>query len=949
MIRKLFITLFNVERSEFRIVFWLIFQSVFLGIFVGTYDVAAHSLFLEEFGDKAIPQAYVISGVLGIFTTFIYSQLQKYLRFSVLSVINLVYITIATGTIRILFEVSTTEIGTYTAFVFFGPLNILAILGFWGLANRIFSLRQGKRLFGIIDSGLIIGVILSMASIPILPAIFGFTPNVKDLISVSSAFVLLTTLIQFRILRLRNVRESNLQPIGTQKTTKKVNLIKNKYLRYMSFFVGLSMIVAFFIQFIFLAVTEKQYESSADLALFLAQFTLAMMIITLIVKTFVYNRLIKTYGLKVTLLILPFLLILILLGVTVLSYSTDVSTVESSGFMLYFILVALARLFSNALKAGLEVPAFKLLYHSLDKDIKYDAQARIDGVVNEISAVCSGLILTGLALIFKDSIYFVYVLAGILGLWIWVTFYLYKHYRDSLAQTDQELVEKKEKLGIEALIKEKKINLSPFKERILNVINPLFISASNPVSDKIRNANFSYNSLSDRINSFDEEQILEALDYIDYHVDKTFTPLLLNLLKSPSDQIKFRAIQVAAKYDDPTINSILVENVKSPKFKQLIFSILTERKSDIIAVIAYHFDSSSSSYEYQKDLIDLVAQVKGGKAIEFLRGIYLRSNPRLVDLAIVRLSELGHQEIEQKETLVRIVKERLEIAAWNLVVQLNLDPEEHKELHQIFQKQIANDRVVIFNILSLIYERSMLKKAQENFELDTLEGTEMSLELMDMMLEDSIKPLVNVYFEEYGVREKINRIADYYPIENITEENVIDMISTRDIRYLNHNVIAFAIMKHFGSLSKVSLLKAHFYNPTYSIREAVHFILANYFEDHYRELVGRMREKERKEFYINIPADIKELIAFKFSKLIEMKSLKTLDFDHFGELSSHVNNKFVDHIEVYFDFENDLVLPAEKANPETQKNSLSLDRKNLFELAGDQQFLRFLLQNESLA
>ncbi|MCB0476549.1 MAG: hypothetical protein KDC84_00195 [Crocinitomicaceae bacterium] len=920
-----------------------------MGIFVGTYDVAAHSLFLDQFGDKAIPQAYVFSGFLGIATTFIYSLLQKYLKFSALSVINLTYITIATGTIRVLFEVSTTEMATYMAFIFFGPLNILAILGFWGLANRIFSLRQGKRLFGIIDSGLIIGVILSMASIPILPALFGYTPDVKDLISVSSAFVLLATLIQFRILRLKTVRESNLAPIKAQKSAKKVSLIKNKYLLFMSLFVGLSMVVAFFIQFIFLAVTEKQYESSADLAMFLAQFTLAMMIVTLIVKTFVYNRLIKTYGLKVTLLILPFLLILILLGINILSYTSDVSTVESSGFMLYFILVALGRLFSNALKSGLEVPAFKLLYHSLDKEIKYDAQARIDGVVNEISAVCSGLILTGLALIFKESIYFVYVLVGILGLWIVVTFYLYKHYRDSLAQTDQQVSTKKESIEIEALIKEKKIQLTPFKRHILSVINPFFISNETGVSEKIKNANFSYNNLSDRINSYDDEQIVEALEYIGYHIKKDFTPLLLNLLKSPNDEIKFKAIQVAAKYDDPTINSILVENVKNPKFKQLLMTILAKRESNILPIINYHFDSSSSTYEYQKDLIDLVAQIKGKEAIEFLRKMYHRNNPRLVDLAIVRLSELGHQEVEQKETLVRIVKERLEIASWNLVVQLNLNIHEHKALHHIFDKQIANDRVVIFNILSLIYERSMLKKAQENFELNTLEGTEMSLELMDMMLEDSIKPLVTVYFEEYGAKEKINRIADYFPIENINETNVIDMISIRDIRFLNHNIVAFAILNHFGSLTRVSLLKAHFYNPTYSIRETVHFILMNYFTEHYNELLKRMREDEKKKYYINLPNDITELVAYKFSKLVEMNSLKELDFDHFGELSSHVNNKYVDRIEVYFDFENDLIVPADKATKETEKTSLSLDQKNLFELAGDQQFLRFLLKSESLA
>lgn len=949
MIRKLFITLFNVSPNEVRIVFWLIFQSVFLGIFVGTYDIAAHSLFIEEFGDKLIPQAYVFSGILGIVTTFIYSQLQKYVKFSSLSIFNLVFISLATISIRLLFDFSTDSIAIYTLFIFFGPLNILAILGFWGLANRIFTLRQGKRLFGIIDSGLIIGVILSSAAIPILPALFGFTPKVKDLVSVSGIFVLLATLIQLRILRLKVVKSVNLEPIKAKKAkTKKVNLVRNRYLLFMSLFVGLSMVVAFFIQFIFLATTEKQYESSADFALFFAQFTLAMMIVTLIIKTFVYNRLIKTYGLKVTLLILPFLLIAILIGVNILSYTTNVSEVESSGFMLFFILIALGRLLSNALKSGLEVPAFKLLYHSLDSEIKYDAQARIDGVVNEISAVCSGLLLTGLALIFTEPIHFVYVLVGILGLWIIVTFYLYKHYRNALAQTDI-VVDKKTVDSIEYLIQNKSKEFSPFFKGIVSAINPLFLGQQKQTPEKIKLANYSYNILSDKINSFDDLEIQEALDYIEYHKNREFIPLLLNLIKSPSDDIKFQAILVSEKYDDPAINALLVENLRHSKFKQIIYSILCHRKMNIIPQIQYQFDASTSTFEYQRDLIELAGIIETPEAIDFLRAIYHRTNPRLVDLAISKLAELGHQEEKDTETLVRITKERLEIACWNLVVQLNLNEREHKEIYHIFEKQIAKDRLIIFDVLSLIHERSMLKRAQENFELNTLEGTEMSLELMDMLLDDSMKPLVNVYFEEYSPKEKINRIADYFPIENINEENVIDMISKRDIRFLNHNIIALSILNHFGSLSNVSLLKAHFYNPTYSIRETVHFILKNYFTEHYNELIRRMRVNDRKQYFVDVPEDTTGLVSYKFSKLMEMESLKELDFDHFGILSAHVNNKYVDHIEVYFDFENDLIIPANKITEDTQAHSFSLDRKNLFELAGDQQFLRFLVLNDGLA
>ncbi len=35
------------------------------------------------------------------------------------------------------------------------------MLGFWGTAGRYFTLREGKRLFGVIDTGAVVGMILA--------------------------------------------------------------------------------------------------------------------------------------------------------------------------------------------------------------------------------------------------------------------------------------------------------------------------------------------------------------------------------------------------------------------------------------------------------------------------------------------------------------------------------------------------------------------------------------------------------------------------------------------------------------------------------------------------------------------------------------------------------------------------------------------------------------------
>ncbi len=61
----------NIEKKEQSVVFLLLTQSVFLGIFAGALDVGANALFLERYSADLIPQAFMLSGVVGIFFTTI--------------------------------------------------------------------------------------------------------------------------------------------------------------------------------------------------------------------------------------------------------------------------------------------------------------------------------------------------------------------------------------------------------------------------------------------------------------------------------------------------------------------------------------------------------------------------------------------------------------------------------------------------------------------------------------------------------------------------------------------------------------------------------------------------------------------------------------------------------------------------------------------------------------
>ena len=424
---KLF-QLLGVEHNEQSLVSVLLFQSVFIGIFYGAFDISAHSLFLAIFDEKVMARAYVVSGLAGIILTSIYTWLQARMQFKNFAILNFLTVSILTFLLWLFLLLAPSKGIIFFVFVMMGPLNILAMLCFWGTTGRLFTLRQGKRLFGLIDAGIIIGVIISSYMIPVF---LSFNFNTHNIILLSSFSVFLAAILQISIGKKYSLTAG--ETVKSENKKEGLSIFKtSSYIRMMGIFIALSVITAFFVQYSFMAVTREQYPVEQDMARFLGFFTGSMMIFTLLIKVLVFSYLIKNYGLKTCLTITPFLIA----GFTAIAIGVGMSqgyTPAASGFVLFFLLLTLSRLFSKSLKDSIESPSFKVIYQTIDEKVRYEVQSGIDGTVNEIAALSSGLLLSGLgALTFIKLIHFSWVLFIIIGIWAFVAMKLYSEYRNSI-------------------------------------------------------------------------------------------------------------------------------------------------------------------------------------------------------------------------------------------------------------------------------------------------------------------------------------------------------------------------------------------------------------------------------------------------------------------------------------------------------------------------------------
>src|SRR5690606_22553558 len=79
---------FNVSDSDVLPVLILIGLGFFMGIFSATYSVASTTLFLNNFDEQSdLPKAFILSGLVGLSSAYLYSYLQRKIRFEKLILI----------------------------------------------------------------------------------------------------------------------------------------------------------------------------------------------------------------------------------------------------------------------------------------------------------------------------------------------------------------------------------------------------------------------------------------------------------------------------------------------------------------------------------------------------------------------------------------------------------------------------------------------------------------------------------------------------------------------------------------------------------------------------------------------------------------------------------------------------------------------------------------------
>jgi ATP:ADP antiporter, AAA family len=819
----------------------------FIGIFIATYQVTADSLFLSRLGDQ-LNKAFLMAGALGITTTATYSFFQNRIRFSTLTVCAVLLISVFTAGIYYLLH-ERPDLENKLIFALYcmsGPLTAILLLSFWGTFGRLFNFRQSKRIIGWIDTGQLLAAILASFVIPLTSS---FVPDTSTYLLLCTISILIVSLLLFIIsssFPMAKNDPNEEEGVSVKDETTLYKLLKDPYSRTLATFLLVSMSVYILTQFSFQQVVQQQYPEERQLTNFTAFFMAAIYILSLIMQTFVNQRVIGNYGLRISLFILPVIVAIFAFGSTATGLLFG-NNANQSGFVFFFVLIALTRLFSWILRDSLENPVFKLFFIPLDSRLRFAIQSKVEGTFNEVARFVAGLLLFVLALLpFFQVVYIMAILLLLTGTYLVVVNKLYQGYRGKIHEKLESANITQEKLErgyamltskLEQLLKIPEATKAVFSFKLLEKINagqvPFWInSLMRNTDDSTRGyAQHRMNelkglSVSDKyvIRGITEEsgqkQLLSTADLqliIDNNGEITksrvqkltrslnpsdrqyaaelllhsskdeSTSFLMELLTDSEQKVRNTAIKTAVqRYNNEVINA-LIENLANPLYSNQALNALLLIGQPALAALDSAFYRSAQGTQVMLRIIQVMGRIGGTRAKDMLWQKIEYPNKVIVSKALLALGECGFKAgISQVSRIKYAVENDVADIRWNLSALQEMDNNGiYKEIAQAIRWEMQNDIEHIYMLLTMLYDTHSIQLVKENIDSGTPEGIAYAIELLDVFLSEQLKQRVIPVLDDISDNERINRLEDIYPRVRLDQKLVIKFLINRDFTQTN--------------------------------------------------------------------------------------------------------------------------------------------------------------------
>jgi len=349
------------------------------------------ALFLDEYGVGPLPWMYIASAVMSMGLVFVYSWLQKIFP------LRWVIVAIAPCMVMPLMLMVSLRGETHISYL---TVALVFLLRLWVdaiyvindlntsiLANQLFNIREIKRTYPLVSSGLLVADVISGFT---LPGMLQFI-KLESVILIGCGVIILGTGILFYLIHHhREAFPDAPQRLITPEQASKHRRLKTPIKRYtwqLFAFVGLLQIIGLLVDFQYLRELNISLNSR-ELASFLGLFGGIVGLSELITQWFLSSRITERFGVFFTAALLPIAVGFILPGTIILLNLLPVLQTQS----FFWGLVGL-KFVDELLRYTFVVSSGPVLYQPIPERIRSSTQTLSGGTAEAIATGVAGIII----------------------------------------------------------------------------------------------------------------------------------------------------------------------------------------------------------------------------------------------------------------------------------------------------------------------------------------------------------------------------------------------------------------------------------------------------------------------------------------------------------------------------------------------------------------------------
>ena len=912
------------EGEEERI--WLLLAlGFFMGIFLATLQVPAETL-ITTLGTKYIDRAFFAGGGLGVIATALYVYAQKRVRFTFLAIATTLVVFFSMIAVRLSFFVLPYEIASFILFVSMGPFLSITLLNFWGTFGRLFDIRSSKRIIGGIDVGQLTATCIAFFAISLISEYLSTLTILW--ISVGGSFFV--ALITIRIVNSYNLDKTRMESAALKARTSEgqknkhlssvsyLDLFRNKYFLTLSAFLLFSVCASKFNEHTYRTAMFTWYEGD-QIQLNRAYSTIdgIIIVVSFLIQTFINDFIIGRYGLRISLMVMPFLLGLFTVGSIVSGHVFGYEAGNS--FFIFFSFAMMGRILATSLRDALENPAFKMFFFPIEEKNRFDVQSRVEGVVNEFAGLLAGGVLTLLsAMTYFELIHFSYFLIALVAGTVFMASKLFAGYKGALHSS---LKRQKQLLkgaglrnernitnllnrGIKAKNPETVLLSLKFSEHMEPILLRKFlINALQSSSASVRLYAFkkcadlavmehledikvlaskerepavkevarqtavylqqmheqipSIKEISVMIRNTDAKQRLHAAQLFSRIKDMNYALLLVELMRDTNPTVRRAAIVSAGLLKMPDYWTGLINNLQVPEFENYSKAALIACGSPAFQTIDTLFYRTNQTFSVMFRVIQILGRIGTPEGMERVWKKIDFPNKKILRQCILSLSYYTYRTSDLRAARVKIqIEEEIGNITWNLgAITKILDKHPLDALiKEALHEENARAQEDLFVVMAMVYDPQSVQLVKENVEFGTPDSLAYAIELMNIFLDEEIKPRLFPLFDDLRADERIEKLRNYYAPEQFKDyEDLLLQIINRDYKSIDKWTKGLCVYRLISlPNSKIGPdIIANIFNPDHMLLQSTAFFLYKKNRNEYRRHTLRLSSRTAKSLDLN--------------------------------------------------------------------------------------------------